>query len=112
MQVEIDTRIAKMPENVNWAIQIMLMDISNLIMNSAKQNAPVLTWTLRRSISTDFNKIQKWMTVVWSPVKYARKREYVNNKNPQTRYYLRRWYSENEMKIMQIVKEDLNKKMK
>ena len=112
MRVEIDERIPEMWENVEGAIQLMLTDVANLIMNSAKQNAPYLTWTLRKSINTDFNKIQKWMAIVWSPVKYARIREYVNNKNPDRRYYLRRWYEDNEMKIQRIVKETLDKKMK
>lgn len=112
MRVEIDSRIPKMWENVSSAIQLMLMDVANVIQNSAKQNAPYLTGTLRKSINTDFNKIQRGTAIVWSPVKYARVREYVNNKNPHTKYYLRRWYSENEMKIQKIVKDALNKQMK
>lgn len=112
MKVEIDSRIPKMWENVSGAIQLMLMDVANVVKNSAKQNAPYLTGTLRRSISTDFNKIQRGTAVVWSDVKYARRREYENNKNPDRKYYLWRWYSENEWKILRIVKEALDKKMK
>lgn len=112
MRVEIDSRIPKMWENVSSAIQLMLQDIANLISNSAKQNAPYLTGTLRKSINTDFNKIQKGMAIVWSPVKYARVREYVNYKNPDRRYYLWRWFEDNEMKIQRIAKEVLDKEMK
>ncbi|MBO7711953.1 MAG: hypothetical protein J6S85_00210 [Methanobrevibacter sp.] len=48
-----------MDRNVSSAIQIMLMDVANVIQNSAKINAPYLTGTLRKSINTDFDRIQK-----------------------------------------------------
>ncbi len=112
MKVEIDSRIPKMWQNVSSAIQIMLMDVANVIQNSAKINAPYLTGTLRKSINTDFDRIQKWVAVVWSDVKYARRREYENYKHPDRKYYLWRWYSENETKINKIVIEALNKTMK
>ena len=112
MKVEIDSRIPKMWQNVSSAIQIMLMDVANVIQNSAKINAPYLTGTLRKSINTDFDRIQKWVAVVWSDVKYARRREYENYKNPDRKYYLWRWYSENEWKINRIVIDALNKTMR
>lgn len=112
MKVEIDSRILDMWENVSSAIQIMLMDVSNVIQNSAKINAPYQTGTLRKSINTDFDKIQKWVAVVWSNVKYAKRREYENNKNPDRKYYLWRWYSENKWKIEKIIEDAFNKTMK
>lgn len=112
MRIEIDTRIPQMWENVNGAVQIMMQDIANLVQNNAKINAPYLSWTLQKSISTDFNKIQKWIAVVWSDVKYAKVREYVNNKNPQTKHYLKRWYTEHKTEIKEIIKEALDEKLK
>lgn len=101
--------------NLDWsvssAVQLMLTDISLLIQNSAKVNAPYLTWNLRRSISTDFNKIQRWIAVVWSPVKYARVREYVNNLHPDRRYYLKRAYEDNRSEIINIINTSLKKKL-
>lgn len=120
-------KLFKLWENVSSAVQSMLTDIALLIQNSAKQNAPVWRreqypntpsnqkrrwWTLRKSISTDFDYIQKWTVIVWSPVAYARVREYVNNLNPHTTRYLWRWYSENEDKIKRIMNDDLSKELK
>lgn len=100
--------IMKMNDNVNASIQIMLVDIWQYIMNRAKENAPYLTWALRRSISNDFNSISKWFAVVGSPLAYASLREFVNNKHPQTRYYLQRWYTEHMWDIARIIREDLD----
>lgn len=112
---------------VSTAVQLMLTDIALLIQNRAKQNAPVRKrdnypntpsnrkrrwWTLRKSISTDFNFIQFWKVIVWSDVKYAKIREYQNNLNPHTKKYLRRWYYENKDKINSIIKADLSKELK
>lgn len=94
-------------KSVPSAIQLVLTDVALLIQNSAKINAPYMTWNLRSSITTDFNRIQQWFVVVWSPVAYARIREYVNYKNPQTKYYLERWYTENKEQIDWIIKKDL-----
>jgi hypothetical protein len=117
----------KLWDSVSSAVQLILKDVWLLIQNSAKQNAPVRNrdnypptpsnkkrrwWTLRKSIWTDFNFIQKWTVIVWSDVKYARVREYVNNLNPHTKKYLRRWYSENKIQIKDIIFNDLSKELK
>ena len=112
MKVVIDKRIWKMNENVSDAIQDMLTDIWNLVNNTAKKNAPYLSWTLRKSISVDFDNIEKWIVVVWSDVKYAKRREFENKKNPDRRYYLLRWYRDNRAKISAIVINALTKKLK
>lgn len=119
-------KLFKLWDNVSSAVQLILTDIGLLIQNSAKQNAPVWRreqypntpsnqkrrwWTLRKSIWTDFNFIQRWTVVVWSDVKYARVREYINNLNPHTKKYLRRWYSENKDQIKRIINEDLSKEL-
>ena len=43
---------------------------------------------------------------------YARRREFENKKNPDRRYYLLRWYTENRTKISAIVIDALTKKLK
>lgn len=120
-------KLFKLWNNVSSAVQLILTDVALLIQNSAKQNAPVRRreqypntpsnqkrrwWTLRKSIWTDFNFIQKWTVIVWSDVKYAKVREYVNNLNPHTRKYLRRWYTENKDQIKRIINEDLSKELR
>lgn len=100
---------------INWAVssamQLSLIDISLLIQNRAKENSPYLTWTLRRSINTDFTRIQQWTVVVWSPVRYARVREFSNNLHPRTTFYLKRWYTDNRTEIMNIMKNNLSKEL-
>ena len=115
MKLEITWDIKKLMQlnsKVNASVQIMLIDVWQFIQNRAKENAPYLTWALRRSISNDFNSISKWFVVVWSPLAYASVREFVNNKNPQTKYYLERGYTEHKEEIFQIMMEDLNDKIK
>ena len=120
-------KLLKLWDSVSSAVQLILKDVALLIQNSAKQNAPVRRrdqypntpsnqkrrwWTLKRSIWTDFNYLQRWTVVVWSDVKYAKVREYVNNLNPHTKKYLRRWYSENKVEIKNIITNDLSKELK
>ena len=100
--------IMKLNDKVNVTVQIMLMDIWQFIMNRAKENAPYLSWDLKRNISTDFNSISKWFAVVWSELPYASIREFVNKKNPHTKYYLKRWYTEHMWDIARIIREDLD----
>lgn len=128
VQLEWDwNKLFKLWDSVSSAVQLILTDVALLIQNRAKQNAPVRRreqypntpsnqkrrwWTLRKSIWTDFNFIQKWKVIVWSDVKYAKIREYVNNLNPHTKHYLRRWYTENKDEIQKIINENLSKELK
>lgn len=105
-------KLMNINEKLNATIQIILTDVSLEISNNAKENAPYLTWSLRRSISPDFNYIKRWFSVVWSPLNYAWLREYVNNRNPQTKYYLKRAFTEHEWEITKIILEDLNLNIK
>lgn len=105
-------KLMEVDERLNATIQIILTDVALEISNNAKENAPYLTWALRRSIAPDFNSIKKWFSVVWSPLKYASVREFVNYKNPQTRYYLERAFTEHEWEITNIILEDLNINLK
>lgn len=101
-------KVMHLNDKVNTAVQIILVDVWQYIMNRAKENAPYLTWSLRRSISNDFNSISKWFAVVGSPLAYASLREFVNRKNPHTTHYLERWYSEHMWDIAKIIREDLD----
>lgn len=115
MKLSLDGDIKKLMQlnsKVNASVQVMLIDVWQFIQNRAKENAPYLTWALRRSISNDFNWVTKWFVVVGSPLAYASVREYVNNKNPHTKYYLERWYTEHKAEIYQIIAEDLNSNIK
>lgn len=105
-------KLMNINERLNAVVQIILTDVSLEISNNAKENAPYLTWALRRSIAPNFNSIKKWFSVVWSPLKYAWVREFVNRKNPQTTFYLKRAFTEHEQEIRNIILEDLNLNIK
>lgn len=120
-------KLFKLWDSVSSGVQLILQHVALLIQNSAKVNAPVRRrdqypnipsnqkrrwWTLRKSIWTNFDFLQKWTVIVWSDVKYAKVREYVNNLNPHTTKYLRRWYSENKTEIKDIIFNDLSKELK
>lgn len=119
-------RLFKLDKSVSTSVQLSLRDVGDVIRNSAIKNAPVWKrenypdtpsnrkrrwWTLRKSISIDMNKIQQWIVVVWSPVVYSRIREYINNLQPQTKYYLKRWYTENKREIMRIIANNLKREL-
>jgi len=73
--------------DISWAIQKSLYQSVNTIRNKAIDNAPYLTWNLRRSITTKVLQ-DKWL--VWTNVKYAKIREFYNRKNPHTKFYMKR----------------------
>jgi len=98
--------------NAKDSIELAMLDIGLMVQNQAKLNAPFAKGTLRRSISTDFSKIKKGIVIVWSPVAYARRREYENYKNPDKKHYLERAYKENKAKIENIIEKALNIKLK
>ena len=61
---------------------------TEFIRRKATLNAPYLSWTLRRSITTSIG--MDWKTgYVGSNQPYARRREFENNKNPDRKYYMR-----------------------
>ena len=84
----------------------------NVLINNAKINAPYLSGDLRTSIWWQFDKIQQWIVIVWSPLPYSRRREYENYKHPQRRYYLWRAYSEHIPEIKQTILTSLAEKLK
>ena len=101
--------IGKLNANVSKSIQLMMMKIALEISNTAKTLAPYLSGTLRRSIWIATNRIAQGVVVVWSPVAYAKRREFENNLNPDRRLYLERWYTMNKEKIDKIAKESMHK---
>lgn len=103
--------IFKIWTSVSTAIQLMLVDISSIIQNNAKINAPYKTWTLRRSISTEFYQLQRWTVIVWSPVRYAKIRELSNNLHPWTTFYLKRWFTEHVWEIKDIIETTLSREL-
>lgn len=102
----------KLNQEVPTAVQLILWDIADIVQNSAKLNAPYQTWNLRSSITTQRERIKQWIVVVWSPVAYARRREFENRKNPDRRFYLQRWYTENVAEIDRIIRNDLSQELK
>ena len=110
MQLKGDLKaIGKLNANVSKSIQLMLMKIALEISNTAKTLAPYLSGTLRRSIWIATNRIAQGVVVVWSPVAYAKRREFENKLNPNRKLYLERWYTMNKEKIDKIAKESMHK---
>jgi len=96
-------KVKNLDKNVSDSVKLILRKASLIVQNNAKENAPVDTGTLRKSITTNLNQINRWFVIVWSPVKYARRREFENNLHPQTKYYLIRWYEEHIPEIRDII---------
>ena len=115
MNIELEWDIQKLMQlndKINASVQVILVDVWNFITNRAKENAPYLTWALRRSINQDFNSISKWFAIVGSPLSYASVREFSNRKHPDRKYYLERSFTEHLGDIMDIIMEDLDYKLK
>ena len=89
-------------------MQKALIQSSLLVQNSAKEFAPYQTGKLRQSITTNLSRITQLQAIVWSPLPYARIRNYINNKNPQTKMYLvSRAYDTNKQEILKLVWQNL-----
>ncbi len=97
--------------DVKNVLEKAMVQVTLMVQNRAKVNAPYDTGTLKRSITSDFSAIKQWMTIVGSPVPYARIRHYQNFKNPHTLYYLERWYTEQESQIQQIITQALQESL-
>lgn len=95
--------------NTDWdsTINKAMTRVTLMVQNKAKELAPVDTGTLRRSITSDFSRLSQGITVVGSPVPYARRRHFENYKNPQTLLYLERGYTEQESELKSILKNAL-----
>ena len=114
-------KVRQMSTNIGFAVEILLTKISQKVQNYAKENAPVgdyrglksgKQWgTLRRSITHDRDKLKQGIAIVGSPVAYSRRREYENYKNPHTKFYLKRWYTEHVSEYTDIIKKALSDKL-
>lgn len=94
--------------NIKNAIEKALAQTALLVQNKAKELAPYDTGKLRQSITTNFNRIKQGKAIIWSPLPYARLRNYVNKRNPQTKFYLvSRSYDETKNNFSPIIKRAL-----
>lgn len=103
--MEINVKINVNLDNldINKIHQIGLINSTQIIAKQARENAPIDTWTLKKSISIEPNNITKTtkQARVWSrKVVYALRREFENKKNPHKKFYMKRAY-DNAQEIVQ-----------
>jgi len=89
-------------EKARPALQLTLTQGALMVQNKAKENSPYHTGTLRRSITTDYSMMNTGKAVVWTNTVYARRREFENNKNPHTKYYMERAMKDSEANIRDL----------
>lgn len=96
-------RISRLKQDVNKAMVTAAIDVHN----AAKRNAPVGVYpkgsgraggTLRNSIRVDTDKKDQVYVLAGGKnggksVPYAKRREYENRKNPQTKFYMSRAFA-------------------
>lgn len=88
--------------------QIGLVNSTQLIAKQARENAPIDTGTLKKSIGIEPGQITtstKEARVGSRKVVYAIRREFENKRNPGKKYYMKRAYDNAE----DIVKEQFQK---
>jgi len=84
----------------------------NDIMLDAKTNSPYATWNLRKSITKRIEAPKSRDKIVWyvySKIKYARRREYENKKNPHTKYYFTNRLASNRSNIQRKFEDNFKK---
>lgn len=85
-----NARISSLNRNTQQGLVIMAYDIAN----KAKGNAPYLSGALVNSIRVQPKQnsvdVVAGGTFGGKRIKYAKKREYVNNLHPSTRFYMKR----------------------
>lgn len=87
-------RIDRLEQNVNKAMVTAAIDVSN----EAKRGAPVDTGALVNSLRVDTDKADQVYVLAGGKVggkniPYAKRREYENRKNPQTKFYMSRAFA-------------------
>lgn len=95
--------------DVGNVVQLALTKVTLMVRNKAKELAPYDTGALRKSITSDFALVKLGISVVWSPVPYAKRRHFENNKNPQTLLYLERAYTEQEQELRKVFLDTIRK---
>ena len=91
--------------DIKWGIKKSLIQSTLLVHWKAVNNAPFLSWNLRRSLHF---KVKGDTGKVWTNVKYARVREYINKKNPSKIFYMKRAIESSYHKIEQIFRKNIN----
>jgi len=91
--------------DLKWAIEKSLIQSTEVVRWKAVKNAPYQTWNLRRSITTEVKR-DKW--IIWTNVKYAKVREYINKKNPSRRFYMKRALEKSWFEIKRIFTKNIN----
>lgn len=93
----------KRPELLIQALDFVVKKNAEEIRAKAKERAPVLTGTLRRSI--DKEEVATMLYAVFSDVPYARLRNYVNNLHPETVGYLTKTLFEQREQFTKDIQE-------
>jgi len=102
----------------DWDIEKLLEWTTFLLedaKNIAKTNAPVLSWNLRRSIikETFQPTLNEWIIWrIWSKLKYAKRREFENYKNPHRKFYMKKAKDYIQNNIWNVLKNNLDKIIK
>ena len=94
-------------QQIKPAIRRSLNQSLVLVEWKAKYNAPVLSWDLKGSINFQSINFVNMYWVVWTNVKYARIREYVNNKNPSKKFYMKRALKSSEKTIKKYFSKNI-----
>ena len=119
--------------SVETAIDKAMLKTTLMIQNSAKENAPYDTWTLRRSIQSNLTRLKDGITVIWSPLVYARMQEvwwtilpkkskyltfkigwkWVKTKKVRIKWsrYLERAFEDNKKQILKIMTSAFKKEL-
>jgi len=95
--------------DISWAITKSLHQSTQLVRWKAIQNAPVKSWDLRRSITTDI-KDNIWS--VWTNKKYWKRREYENFKNPHKKFYMKRALESSLVNIQSYFNKNITNALK
>jgi len=90
--------------DLQGSIKKSLIQSTLLVQWKAVRNAPYQTWNLRRSITTEVKK-DTWL--IWTNVKYAKVREYVNKKNPSRKFYMKRALESSANQIKKIFTKNI-----
>lgn len=95
MEINVKVNVNLDDLSVERINQIGLINSTQLLAKQAKENAPLDTGTLKKSIWVEPNTITRKTTEarVWSrKVVYALRREFENKKNPHKKFYMKRAY--------------------
>ena len=100
------TVTSTIPEyNLKDSIDKSLIQSSLLVQWKAVKNAPYQSWNLRRSINYEIKKDE---AIIWTNVKYAKVREYVNKKNPSRKFYMKRALESSYWQIKRIFTKNIS----